>query len=379
MGCGHQEQFYSCADVQITAAAHGRHHPSANGWTTPSAPTTWSWDRAQRGKGERSTATPSFWTRVPGVPGWRQNPAFSTSTTSSTTLSTPKARFWPWWFFDKDAGWFNRDVWAETTVAPTQPTTESWGDWTLRPQTTRVPFWNRWFLDQTTKTNPRNIPLVNPKKKQDTKNKLLGFWERVFSRARQTIWSWLLKGRKIGRTSRRKPKTTRRTTTTTTTTPQTRRTTSQWWKWWEHDRRKTTTPAPKYRSWWDSWPWARVWDDDTDSQIKSRPRWRPRTHRTKPSTTTTTTTESWSSAVEEQGDWHNDYNDNNDYNDMGGEYDRNENEGYEKVASSEVAQITSDCYPMGIWTSLPGMKQWCLLNCAAGFCPHGYCSPGCSD
>ena len=33
----------------------------------------------------------------------------------------------------------------------------------------------------------------------------------------------------------------------------------------------------------------------------------------------------------------------------------------------------SNCYPVGVWKKVPGMKIWCKNNCAAGYCPPSHC------
>ena len=33
----------------------------------------------------------------------------------------------------------------------------------------------------------------------------------------------------------------------------------------------------------------------------------------------------------------------------------------------------SNCYPVGVWKKVPGMKKWCEDNCAAGYCPPSHC------
>ena len=33
----------------------------------------------------------------------------------------------------------------------------------------------------------------------------------------------------------------------------------------------------------------------------------------------------------------------------------------------------SNCYPLGVWKKVPGMKKWCKDNCAAGYCPSSHC------
>ena len=33
----------------------------------------------------------------------------------------------------------------------------------------------------------------------------------------------------------------------------------------------------------------------------------------------------------------------------------------------------ANCYPVGVWVNVPGMKDWCVVNCAAGYCPASHC------
>ena len=33
----------------------------------------------------------------------------------------------------------------------------------------------------------------------------------------------------------------------------------------------------------------------------------------------------------------------------------------------------ANCYPVGVWVKVSGMKDWCAINCAAGYCPPSHC------
>ncbi|XP_014774739.1 uncharacterized protein LOC106872312 [Octopus bimaculoides] len=35
-----------------------------------------------------------------------------------------------------------------------------------------------------------------------------------------------------------------------------------------------------------------------------------------------------------------------------------------------------DCYPVGVYKTVPGMKQWCITHCGVGFCPPTHCKCG---
>ncbi|XP_029645183.1 uncharacterized protein LOC115219204 [Octopus sinensis] len=51
------------------------------------------------------------------------------------------------------------------------------------------------------------------------------------------------------------------------------------------------------------------------------------------------------------------------------------------IITSRATTNTSpnDCNPVGIYKTVPGMKQWCINNCGAGYCPSTHCKCGGND